>query len=107
MGSKERREREKEELRGRIMTAAREMFATEGYEAVTMRKIASKIEYSPTAIYLHFADKDALMRELCTEDFSTLYRAFEKFIPIKDPLERLRKVAQAYVAFSIDHPNQY
>ena len=72
MGTAERREREKQELRTRILDAARELFAEEGYDAVTMRKIAERIEYSPTAIYLHFRDKHALMRELCDEDFGAL-----------------------------------
>ena len=48
-----------------ILDAARELFATEGYEAVTMRRIADRIEYSPTAIYFHFKDKESLVRELC------------------------------------------
>jgi len=50
MGTQERREREREELRTKILDAARELFAIEGYDAVTMRKIAEKIEYSPTVL---------------------------------------------------------
>ena len=78
MGITERREREKEEVRGRILDAARDLFARDGYDAVTMRKIAEAIEYSPTAIYLHFKDKDTLVRELCNADFDSLARAFQK-----------------------------
>ena len=62
MGVIERREREKQELRQQILDRAREMFAAEGYEAVTMRKIAEAIEYSPTAIYLYFKDKEDLFK---------------------------------------------
>ncbi len=65
MGTKERRERERRELRKKILDAARELFVEQGYDAVTMRKIAQAIEYSPTAIYLHFKDKMAVMRALC------------------------------------------
>ena len=54
MGVKERRAREKEQLRRQIIAAARELFVNEGYENVSMRKIADKIEYSPTMIYLYF-----------------------------------------------------
>ncbi|HEY1434684.1 MAG TPA: helix-turn-helix domain-containing protein, partial [Thermoanaerobaculia bacterium] len=50
MGTIERRERERQELRDRILDAARELFVEQGYDAVTMRKIAERIEYSPTAI---------------------------------------------------------
>src|SRR5437879_1972140 len=99
MGSSERRTREKGELRAKILDAARELFATQGYEAVTMRKVADKIEYSPTAIYLHFKDKTALIRELCDNDFMTFAGQFMKLVKISDPIERLRKVGYAYVDF--------
>ena len=75
MGITERREREREEVRRKILDAARELFATEGYENVTMRRIAEAIEYSPTTIYLHFEDKDDLVRALCHEDFGRLLEA--------------------------------
>ena len=64
MGTIERREREKQELRTGSSTR-RASSSPSGYEAVTMRKIAERIEYSPTAIYFHFKDKEALIRELC------------------------------------------
>lgn len=107
MGINERREREREEVRGRILDAARELFARDGYDAVTMRKIAEAIEYSPTAIYLHFKDKDSLVRDLCVADFDSLAKAFQKIAREPDPLERLRKVGLAYADFAIEHPNHY
>src|SRR5215212_10572320 len=69
MGVKERRDRQREDVRTKIMDAARDLFVSEGYDAVSMRKIAEAIEYSPTAIYVHFTDKAALMQELCAHDF--------------------------------------
>lgn len=107
MGINERREREREEVRGRILDAARELFARDGYEAVTMRKIAEAIEYSPTAIYLHFKDKESLVRELCLSDFDALAKAFQRIAREPDPLERLRKVGLAYADFALEHPNHY
>ena len=107
MGITERREREREEVRGRILDAARELFARDGYEAVTMRKIAEAIEYSPTAIYLHFKDKESLVRELCLGDFDSLAKAFQRIAREPDPLERLRKVGLAYADFALEHPNHY
>jgi AcrR family transcriptional regulator len=67
------------------MDAARDLFARDGVEAVSMRKIAEAIEYSPTAIYLHFADKDALLEELCANDFGSLAQAFNKEAAIQGP----------------------
>lgn len=107
MGPKERRAREREEIRTVILDAAREMFATEGFDAVTMRRIAEKIEYSPTAIYFHFRDKDALMKELCLTDFLTLAQQFGKIAQIKDPFERLRRTGMAYIDFGVQNPNHY
>jgi AcrR family transcriptional regulator len=75
MGITERREREREEVRKKILDAARDLFMTEGYEHVTMRRNAEAIEYSPTAIYLHFEDKDDLVLALCREDFGPARRA--------------------------------
>ena len=107
MGITERREREREEVRERILDAARDLFARDGYEAVTMRKIAEAIEYSPTAIYLHFKDKDALVRELCLVDFDSLAKAFQRIAREPDPLERLKKSGLAYADFALEHPNHY
>lgn len=107
MGIKERREREKAEIREKILDAARELFVSEGYEAVSMRKIADRIEYSPTAIYLHFKDKEAVMRELCDLDFLALAQEFAEIARIADPLERLHATGMAYARFALDHPNHY
>ena len=107
MGTSERREREKQELRRKILDTARDLFVNEGFEAVTMRKIAQKIEYSPTAIYLHFKDKDALFVELCNHDFLRLAQAFNQISEIKDPIERVRRIGRAYLDFSLEYPNHY
>jgi AcrR family transcriptional regulator len=107
VGITERRQRERLELRTKILDAARDMFAKEGYEAVTMRKIAHCIEYSPTAIYFHFRDKDELFRELCAADFTALAQSFGHLLAISDPVERLRQVGRAYIEFALTHPNHY
>jgi AcrR family transcriptional regulator len=107
MGVKERREREKLETREKILDAARELFVAEGYDGVSMRKIADKIEYSPTAIYVHFKDKDELFREVCHEDFRRLARTFVAIGQTPDPIERLRKIGLAYVEFGLKNPNHY
>jgi AcrR family transcriptional regulator len=107
MGTAERREREKQETRERILDAARELFAREGYEAVSMRRIAERIEYSATALYFHFEDKEALFRELCHTDFLTLAHGFQELAAIRDPIDRLQRIGLAYVRFGIEHPNHY
>jgi AcrR family transcriptional regulator len=107
MGSVERRTRERTETRQRILDAAREMFVELGYDATTMRAIADRIEYTPTAIYHHFRNKEALLAELCAIDFRALGAAFQKIGAIEDPIERLRRTGQTYVEFGLRHPMQY
>jgi AcrR family transcriptional regulator len=107
MGITERRERAKEEVRKRILDAARELFEAEGYDKVTMRRVAEAIEYSPTTIYLHFEDKDDLVRALCHEDFGRLLEALELRPPAADPIESIRQLGRAYVAFAVKNPNQF
>lgn len=107
MGISERRQRERARLQAKILDAARALFAARGYEAVTMREIARSVEYSPTVIYSHFKDKEALIRELCTVDFLALARAFERIARVPDPIERLTKIGRAYAEFGLRHPNHY
>ncbi|MBK8229339.1 MAG: helix-turn-helix transcriptional regulator [Candidatus Eisenbacteria bacterium] len=107
MGTKERRERERQEVRALILDAARELFATAGYEAVTMRMVAEKIEYSPTSIYLHFRDKQQLVQEICEHDFCSLAAAFQRIALVADPVERVRQIGLAYVDFARAYPHHY
>jgi len=107
MGVKERREREKSETRDKILDAARELFVTEGYEGVSMRKVAEKIEYSPTAIYVHFADKEELFRELCHQDYARLAQAFQSSVISTNPAERLKQIGAIYIEFGTRYPNHY
>jgi len=107
MGIKERRAREKSETRDKILDAARDLFISEGYEGVSMRKVAEKIEYSPTAIYVHFADKKDLFHQLCQEDFARLAEAFQSPAMPLIPIERLNFIGHTYVDFGMKYPNHY
>ena len=107
MGVKERRGREKSETRDKILDAARELFVTEGYEGVSMRRVAEKIEYSPTAIYVHFTDKNELFHELCRQDFARLQAVMQSAEMPADPIERLRQIGRSYIQFGVRFPNHY
>ena len=108
MGVIERRAREKAALRQEILDAARDLILKEGYESVSMRKIAEKIEYSPTTIYLYFQDKSELITEICNQTFALLTRKLEEVeASIADPVERLKAGLRAYVEFGLEHPDQY
>jgi AcrR family transcriptional regulator len=108
MGIQERRAREKAGIREEILDAARTMFVKEGYDHVSIRKIAEKIEYAPGTIYLYFRDKAEILECLCNETFAKLS---EKMRAINsdpsDPLDRLRRAFRTYVQFGLDNPNHY
>src|SRR5438034_3061581 len=105
--SLERRQRERVQSRERVLDAARRMFVQRGYEATTMRAIAAKIGYTPTAIYHHFEDKEALVAELSALDFRAFAQALQDFGAVADPVERLRRTGRAYVAFGVANPMHY
>ncbi len=108
MGTKERRAREKEQLRQQILVAARELFVNEGYENISMRKIANKIEYSPTTIYLYFRDKADLLDSVCQETLLNLLNTLEQLKRDEsDPVEALRKSGRTYVEFGLKYPQDY
>ena len=106
MGVKERHEREREAVTAAILDAARELFIAEGYQSVSIRKIAEKIEYSPAAIYGYFPSKDDIFYALAEEGFRMLLdRAQEP--PGPDPLEDVRRAFLSFYEFSKDHPEHY
>jgi len=107
MGTADRIERERQEKRARILEAARELFVERGVEAVTLREIAQRIEYSTTAIYVHFADKAALVGAMVSEDFAAFATGLEKTAQIADPVERLHALHEAYFAFALSMPRHY
>jgi AcrR family transcriptional regulator len=108
MAARARQERDREVMREKILDAARELFVTLGYEAVTMRAIGEKMGgYSATTLYLYFDGKDAILRALCDTDFLTLRGAFDQIARVEDPIERLKEIGKAYVQFALQYPNHY
>jgi len=103
-----RRERLKQELRDEIVAAARDLFVTEGYPNVSMRKVADKVGCAPGTIYLYFDDKDSLLNAICVETFAKLDKRMEAIRNDKgDPFERLRRGGRQYILFALDHPHHY
>jgi AcrR family transcriptional regulator len=107
MGIEDRKEREKERLKEQILDAAFDLFRQGGYEAVTVRKIAELIEYSPTTIYLYFKNKDAVLFALCERGFQTLLEYMSPAMQNDDLYERLRMLGQGYLKFGLEHPQYY
>jgi AcrR family transcriptional regulator len=108
VGVKERRARQKKFLRQEILDAASELFVKNGYENVSMRRIADKIEYSPTTIYLYFRDKAELLERVCQETFARLSQVLSKLEEQPgDPIEKLKRGLIAYIKFGLENPHHY
>lgn len=107
-GSAARRERERLALRRTILDAARELFGESGYEAFSLRRLAERIGYSPTTVYLHFDNRDALLLEVCHEGFQAFGRDLQAaYASTDDPVERLWALGRAYIHFGIANPSYY
>jgi AcrR family transcriptional regulator len=107
MGIAERKNREKQVLRERILDASRRIVAREGFAALSMRKIADAIEYSPATLYLHFENRDEIARALCMEGYAQLLETLKPHLSVADPAERLKAIWRAYVAFGVEHQQTY
>jgi AcrR family transcriptional regulator len=100
MGIKERQDRERTAVRQAILEAARDLFTSEGYRNVSIRKIAERIEYSPAAIYSYFPSKDDIFFALAEEGFRRLDAKIRSLTITGDPLEDVRNCWWAYYEFS-------
>jgi AcrR family transcriptional regulator len=109
LGIRERKERHKRELRQSILDAAEELFVQDGYQNVSMRRIAEKIEYSPTTLYRFFRDKADIVDQLIAQGYRGVYERYDEILADRpaSPLETLNRVIDAYVAFGLEHPNHY
>lgn len=108
MGTKERRERERQMLRQGILAAARDIAGQEGWQAVTIRRVAERVEYSPPTIYEHFASKEAMLLELMRAGFVLLLADMRRAADAEQGAEaRVVALGQAYWAFAWHNPQLY
>ncbi|MCB5188853.1 TetR/AcrR family transcriptional regulator [Methylobacillus caricis] len=100
---------ERQRLKMLILDAARQLFIERGIEAVSMREIAKRMAYSPTTIYLHFADKNDLLQTLCDNDFLILANDLQHINASskQDITEQLRQLCTAYSRYALAYPNHY
>ena len=104
MGTKERQDRERQAITASILSAARDLFIAEGYQSVSIRKIAERIEYSPAAIYSYFASKDDIFLALAAEGFHLLDEKVQASMTSADALDNVRACWWAFYEFSQEQP---
>lgn len=102
----ERRERHRETLRSDLIEAARQLVQEEGYDGLTIRKLARRVGYAPMSVYSYFADKQDILLALAEDRFAILARRIEENTS-DDPIEALRAVMTEYAAFGLGNPNEY
>lgn len=108
MGIAERKQRQKEEFRASILEAAWLQVLSDGWQSLSIRKIADAIEYSIPVIYNHFENKEAILLEFTREGFQKLADALEDVKSKHDvPADQLEAMAHAYWDFAFEHKEYY
>lgn len=108
LGVAERKGRERAEREHRIVAAAREIAEREGWNAVTIRRLAEEIEYSQPVLYSHFENRDAIVAAVAVEGFNEITAALRKAASESTGRQNaLRNVAMAYLAFALSRPALY
>lgn len=107
MSIKDRREREKKQLREKILGAAQKIINQEGFKALSMRKLAERIEYSPGALYLHFQNRNQIAQELALAGYGRLFKELIAASQTKGLVDRVKNVGLAYVSFGLKQPETY
>jgi AcrR family transcriptional regulator len=96
-----------DDIKSRIVAAARGLYLDRGPEAVTMRAVAERVGVTATALYRHFADKETLLREVAGEGSRLLGSHLFRALEAPTPLARLRSTADAYLDFALAQPQAY
>ena len=110
MKQQSRREKHRQEARTAILRAARAAFLREGFESVSMRRLAARVGYSHGSLYLHFKNKQQLFDCLVEESFAQLaeaLRGLKHGRPNEGPARLLKRAARAYVDFGLRNPGAY
>lgn len=107
MGISERKQREKDSIRSKILEVATQLFLEKGYEGTSIRTISNAIEYSPATIYLYFKDKNDIFWQIQCKAFDLLNEHLKDSQTIMNPFERLKAIGKVYLNFAFDNPQYY
>jgi AcrR family transcriptional regulator len=105
--SRSRRAAERAATRERIIETALSLLESEGMAALTMRRVATDMEYTAPIVYQHFTSKDALVVELVAHGYRLLAAAQQEVMEEADADGRLLRAASTYMRFARDHPDLY
>lgn len=108
MSTKTRRERYTQKMKDDILAAAREIFEQEGFESISIRKIAKKIEYTPSIIYHYFSNKEEILDHLLENGYRKLTSSLAlSKMASPDPVNRLRVMTRTYIEEALKIPEEF
>jgi AcrR family transcriptional regulator len=107
MGIKERKARQRAELRNTVLLAAESIAESEGWEAVTMRRLADEVDYTPPTLYEIFKSKKGLISELGLRGYNEMLEKFRDIDAALPAKERFKCMGKVYWQFSQEHPALY
>lgn len=107
MGIVARKEKQKQEVRSLILEESMKLFVEEGFSKVSVRKIAERVQYSPTTLYLYFKDKNEILFYCCESGFKKMLEHNIALGLISNPIERLHQMGVNYLNFGLENPEYY
>lgn len=108
MTIEERRDREKQQMKELILQAAAHIIVTDGYDKLSIRKIANQIEYSPAIIYHYFSNKDEILSQILRQGYKNLMSALaEGQTQEGSPETRLKNLTRKYIDTALENPDQF
>lgn len=108
MTIEERRDREKIQMKELILQAAAHIIVTDGYDKLSIRKIANQIEYSPAIIYHYFSNKDEILSQILRKGYQNLMSALaESQTEAESPEIRLKNLTRKYIDTALKNPDQF
>ena len=108
MTSEDRREREKVQMKELILQAAAHIIVTDGYDKLSIRRIANQIEYSPAIIYHYFSNKDEILSQILCQGYQNLMSALsEGQTQEGSPETRLKNLTRKYIGTALENPDQF
>ncbi len=90
-----------------LLSCARDLLVEEGFGAFSLRRVAALAGVSPTAVYRHFDDKDALLVAAVLKGSAVFTEYLLSALSERTPIERLRKLGRRYFDFAVENPSDY
>lgn len=101
------RQRRYEKTRQSILDAARQIIVGQGPDALSMRTLAARIDYSPSGLYEYFDSKEQIIQEVCGEGHWRLTQAMSRVDVSLSPEEYLLRIGEVYIEFAVENPELF